>query len=150
MVLTGNSMGSSEIWDKYHKCCIGNGDKFHSAKLLPMLLLVHITDATAIYPNITHSISVHVNFRPPLRSFWAEPCTTGVSSFTVMCDCANLPFQHNWNHSLLHTAPHPHVPEASEIMTATGCCLLSDKSMETRSNPPQSDATILNRTGRPR
>ena len=30
MVLTGNSMGSSEIWDKYHSCCIGNG-KFHSA-----------------------------------------------------------------------------------------------------------------------
>ena len=22
MVLTGNSMGSSEIWDKYHECCI--------------------------------------------------------------------------------------------------------------------------------
>ena len=22
-------MGSSEIWDKYHECCIGNGDKFH-------------------------------------------------------------------------------------------------------------------------
>ena len=20
-----NSMGSSEIWDKYHECCIGNG-----------------------------------------------------------------------------------------------------------------------------
>ena len=47
MVLTGNSMGSSEIWDKYHSCCIGNG-KFpiqHSwylskISLLPMLLLV--------------------------------------------------------------------------------------------------------------
>ena len=25
MVLTGNSMGSSEIWDKYHEYCIGNG-----------------------------------------------------------------------------------------------------------------------------
>ena len=21
-------MGSSEIWDKYHKCCIGNGENF--------------------------------------------------------------------------------------------------------------------------
>ena len=23
-----NSMGSSEIWDKYHKYCIGNGENF--------------------------------------------------------------------------------------------------------------------------
>ena len=30
-ICTSNSMGSSEIWDKYHECCIGNGDKFHSA-----------------------------------------------------------------------------------------------------------------------
>ena len=29
---TSNSMGSSEIWDKYQECCIGNGDKFHKAK----------------------------------------------------------------------------------------------------------------------
>ena len=50
MVLIGNGMGSSEIWDKYHSCCIGN-DKFpiqHSwylfqISLLPMLLLVRIT-----------------------------------------------------------------------------------------------------------
>ena len=50
MVLTGNSMGSSEIWDKPHSCCIGNG-KFpiqHSwylsqISLLPMLLLVQMT-----------------------------------------------------------------------------------------------------------
>ena len=26
MVLTRNSMGSSEIWDKYHSCCIENGN----------------------------------------------------------------------------------------------------------------------------
>ena len=31
-VCTSNNMGSSEILDKYHKCCIGNGDKFHEAK----------------------------------------------------------------------------------------------------------------------
>ena len=55
MVLTGNSMGSSEIWDKYHECCIGNGDKLnlpfpiqHSwylsqISLLPMLLIVQIS-----------------------------------------------------------------------------------------------------------
>ena len=23
-ICTSNSMGSSEIWDKYHECCIGN------------------------------------------------------------------------------------------------------------------------------
>ena len=50
MVLTGNNMGSSEIWDKYHSCCIGNLSPFpiqHSwylpqISLLPMLLLVQI------------------------------------------------------------------------------------------------------------
>ena len=31
VISTSNSMGSSEIWDKYHECCIGNGDKFHLA-----------------------------------------------------------------------------------------------------------------------
>ena len=25
-------MGSSEIWDKYHECYIGNGNKFHEAE----------------------------------------------------------------------------------------------------------------------
>ena len=32
VICTSNSMGSSEIWDKYHECCIGNGDKFHEMK----------------------------------------------------------------------------------------------------------------------
>ena len=41
--------------------------------------LAYITDVHAIYhnimhkySNITHSISVHVNFGPPLRNSWAE------------------------------------------------------------------------------
>ena len=49
MVLTGNSMGSSEIWDKYHECCIGNlpfpiQQEWYLSQisLLPMLLLVRI------------------------------------------------------------------------------------------------------------
>ena len=29
---TSNSMDSSEIWDKYHECCIGKWIKFHRAK----------------------------------------------------------------------------------------------------------------------
>ena len=28
IISTSNSMGSSEIWDKYHECCIGNGINF--------------------------------------------------------------------------------------------------------------------------
>ena len=33
-----HSMGSSEIWDKYHKCCIGNWENFmrHSRVKLPI------------------------------------------------------------------------------------------------------------------
>ena len=48
MVLTGNSMGSSEIWDKYHECCIGNG-KFHLAS--PREIYPHFQYNTrGIYP----------------------------------------------------------------------------------------------------
>ena len=33
-----NNMGSSEIWDKYHECWIGNGKKFtrHSQEKVPI------------------------------------------------------------------------------------------------------------------
>ena len=44
MALTGNSMGSSEIWDKYHSCCIGNG-KFHSA-FIPNFTATHAITST--------------------------------------------------------------------------------------------------------
>ena len=30
VISTSNSMGSSEIWDKYHSCCIEIWDKYHS------------------------------------------------------------------------------------------------------------------------
>ena len=49
-VYTSNSMGSSEIWDKYHDCCIGNGDKFHEAK--PMLFPVNTIPAA--YTHAVH------------------------------------------------------------------------------------------------
>ena len=60
MVLTGNSMGSSEIWDKYHECCIGNGDKFpiqqewylSQISLLPMLFPVNTI--LAAYAHAVH------------------------------------------------------------------------------------------------
>ena len=57
MVLTGNSMGSSEIWDKYHSCFIGNG-KFHLAP--PREIYPHFQYNTrGIYPNFTatHAIT---------------------------------------------------------------------------------------------
>ena len=47
-ISTSNSMGSSEIWDKYHSCCIGNG-KFHSAS--PREIYPHFQYSTRdIYP----------------------------------------------------------------------------------------------------
>ena len=48
MVCTSNSMGSSEIWDKYHECCIGNGDKFHEAK--PSEIYHFQYNKSGIYP----------------------------------------------------------------------------------------------------
>ena len=43
-------MGSSEIWDKYHECCIGNGDKFHEAK--PSELSIFNATRVVFIPNI--------------------------------------------------------------------------------------------------
>ena len=47
-ISTSNSMGSSEIWDKYHECCIGNGDKFHEAK--PSEIYHFQYNKSGIYP----------------------------------------------------------------------------------------------------
>ena len=50
-------MGSSEIWDKYHSCCIGNG-KFHSAS--PREIYPHSNTTLVIFiPNFTatHAIT---------------------------------------------------------------------------------------------
>ena len=48
VISTSNSMGSSEIWDKYHECCIGNGDKFHEAK--PSEIYHFQYNKSGIYP----------------------------------------------------------------------------------------------------
>ena len=48
VICTSNSMGSSEIWDKYHECCIGNGDKFHEAK--PSGIYHFQYNKSSIYP----------------------------------------------------------------------------------------------------
>ena len=50
-------MGSSEIWDKYHSCCIGNGNFYLASprEILPIFnatLVVCIPDFTA-----THAIT---------------------------------------------------------------------------------------------
>ena len=50
-ISTSNSMGSSEIWDKYHECCIGNGDKFHEAK--PSEIYHFQYNKSGIYPKIS-------------------------------------------------------------------------------------------------
>ena len=47
-ICTSNSMGRSEIWDKYHECCIGNGDKFHEAK--PSEIYHFKYNKSGIYP----------------------------------------------------------------------------------------------------
>ena len=44
-------MGSSEIWDKYHECCIGNGDKSHEAK--PSEITISNTTRVVFIPNFT-------------------------------------------------------------------------------------------------
>ena len=48
VISTSNSMGSNEIWDKYHECCIGNGDKFHEAK--PSEIYHFQYNKSGIYP----------------------------------------------------------------------------------------------------
>ena len=55
-------MGSSEIWDKYHECCIGNGENFtrHSRVKLP---ISNTTIVVRIYPKfslLSHML-FHVN-----------------------------------------------------------------------------------------
>ena len=56
--------------------------------------------------------------------------TMGRSSFTVIfCSLmAPIPAHFSWNHSLPFIAPHPHEPDASEIMETSnsGCPLLTD------------------------
>ena len=52
-----NSMGSSEIWDKYHKCCIGNGKNFTRQSLVK--LPISNTTRVVFVPNFhcyTHAI----------------------------------------------------------------------------------------------
>ena len=76
MVLTGNSMGSSEIWDKYHSCCIGNG-KFHLAsprEIYPHFRLVKFipisnTTRVVFIPNFT---ATHAITSTNLRAFSME------------------------------------------------------------------------------
>ena len=57
-VRTSDSMGSSEIWDKYHSCCIGNG-KFpiqHSWYLSQISLLPMLFPVNTILAAYTHAV----------------------------------------------------------------------------------------------
>ena len=87
-------MGSSEIWDKYHSCCIGNG-KFpiqHSwylsqVSLLPMLLLVLINIARTfnmeyLYTDTNSSIQYK---KARLILATAEHCVQGTILLTKYC-----------------------------------------------------------------
>ena len=68
LIRTSNSMGSSEIWDKYHECWIGNGDKFHEAKPSEIYHFQH--NKSGIYPKfhcypcysqlIPYSLHIHM------------------------------------------------------------------------------------------
>ena len=55
-------MGSSEIWDKYHECCIGNGDKFHEAK--PSEIYHFQYNKSGIYPKISLLYSCYSQLIP--------------------------------------------------------------------------------------
>ena len=50
-------MGSSEIWDKYHKCCIGNGENFtrRSPVKLPIFNATRVVFIPN-FPSYTHAI----------------------------------------------------------------------------------------------
>ena len=50
LISTSNSMGNSEIWDKYHECCIGNLP--FPISLLPMLFPVNTI--LAAYTHAVH------------------------------------------------------------------------------------------------
>ena len=56
-ICTSNSMGSSEIWDKYHSCCIGNGDKFHEHLYLGNYVAIHCYGSVTITNHFKAQIS---------------------------------------------------------------------------------------------
>ena len=56
VISTSNSMGSSEIWDKYHSCCIGNGKfpiqhSWYLSQISPREIYLHFQyNKSGIYP----------------------------------------------------------------------------------------------------
>ena len=46
-------MGSSEIWDKYHECCIGNRENFMSTRHSRVKLPISSNNKSGIYPKFS-------------------------------------------------------------------------------------------------
>ena len=74
IICTSNSMGSSEIWDKYHDCCIGNGDKFHEAK--PSEIYHFQYNKSGIYPKF-HCYPCYSKLIPYSLHTLLNYCTLG-------------------------------------------------------------------------
>ena len=58
-VCTSNSMGSSEIWDKYHECCIGNlpfpiQQEWYLSQISLLPMLFPVNTILAAYAHAVH------------------------------------------------------------------------------------------------
>ena len=58
-ICTSNSMGSSEIWDKYHECCIGNlpfpiQQEWYLSQISLLPMLFPVNTILAAYTHAVH------------------------------------------------------------------------------------------------
>ena len=59
VISTSNSMGSSEIWDKYHECCIGNlpfpiQQEWYLSQISLLPMLFPVNTILAAYTHAVH------------------------------------------------------------------------------------------------
>ena len=59
LIRTNNSMGSSEIWDKYHECCIGNlpfptQQEWYLSQISLLPMLFPVNTILAAYTHAVH------------------------------------------------------------------------------------------------
>ena len=58
-ISTSNTMGSSEIWDKYHECCIGNlpfsiQQEWYLSQISLLPMLFPVNTILAVYTHAVH------------------------------------------------------------------------------------------------
>ena len=77
------------------------------------------------------SLRIRTDFPTQLFPQTAAASTIGMSSLMVMCLCLVVSSHCSWNQESLQYAPHPQLPEASDVITTSGFSLLCSSSMET-------------------